>query len=134
MKKLVSCLLLCVVFSSVFMVPCFAAMSPTITPLWENISDINLVISFYGNEGNARGTLTKQSGVTSVEGTVTVYKLVGSEWIYVDSVYDSTTRTLGISVDFAAESGVQYKAVFEATAYRDDVEESHTVTKYATCP
>ena len=133
-RKLISCLLLCVILSSVFVVPCFAAVPPTITPLWDNISNMDLIISFDGNEGNARGTLIKQSGVTSVEGTVTVYKLVDGDWIYVDSAYKSTTRTLGVSVDFVAESGVQYKAVFEGTAYRGDVGESHTITKYATCP
>ncbi len=133
-NKIVSCVLISVILLSIFVFPCFAAVPPTITPLWDNISDIDLVISFYGNEGNARGTLTKQSGVTSVEGTVTVYKLVGSDWVYVDSAYKSTTRTLGISVDFVAESGAQYKAVFEATAYRGDVGESHTITKYKTCP
>lgn len=133
-KKLVSCILVCVTLLSVFAVPCFAAVPSTVAPLWENILDVDLVISFDGNEGNARGTLTKQPGVTSVEGTVTVYKLVGSDWVYVDSAYKSTTRTLGVSVDFVAESGVQYKAVFEGTAYRGDVGESHTVTKYKTCP
>lgn len=133
-KKLVSCILVCITLLSVLTVPCFATVPPAITPLWDNISNIDLVISFYENEGNARGTLTKQSGVTSVEGTVTVYKLVGSDWVYVDSAYKSTTRTLGVSVDFIAESGVQYKAVFEATAYRGDVGESHTITNYKSCP
>ena len=134
LKKFAFCLLVCVVLLSVFVMPCFAAVPPTVTPLWDNILDMDLVISFYGSEGNATGSLTKQSGVTSAEGTVTVYKLVGSAWIYVDSAYKSTTRTLFVSVDFVAESGVQYKAVFEATAYRGDVGESHTMTKYATCP
>lgn len=133
-KKLVSCILICVTLLSVFVVPCFAAVPPTITPLWDNISNMELDISFSGNEGNATGSLVKQSGVTSSEGTVTVYKLVEGDWEYVDSAYKSTTRTLAVSVDFVAESGVEYKAVFEGTAYRGDVGESHTVTKYKTCP
>ena len=95
---------------------------------------IHFGVSFYGKGSNARGSLTKQSGVTSVESTVTVYKLVGSDWIYADFVYKSTTRTLGVSVNFVAESSMHYKAVFEATAYRGDVGESHTVTKYKICP
>ena len=60
--------------------------------------------------------MTKQSGATSVEGTVTVYKLVGSDWVYVDSAYESTKRTLFVSVDFVAESGAQYKAVLEGNS------------------
>ena len=132
-NKLISCILFCAMLLSVFTVQCFAAAPSTVTPLWDNILDMELVISFYGNEGSATGRLTKQSGVTSVERTVTVYKLVGSDWVYVDSVYQSTTRTLFVSVDFVAESGVQYMAVFEGTAYRDDVGESHTMTNYKTC-
>lgn len=134
MSKFISCLLVCAALLSIFIIPCFAATPPSVTPLWDNISDMDLVISFYGNEGNATGSMAKQSGVTKCEGTVTVYKLVGDDWIYVDSAYKSTTRTLAVSVDFVAESGVQYKAVFEGTAYRGTVAESHTMTKYDTCP
>ena len=134
MSKFISCLLVCAALLSIFIIPCFAATPPSVTPLWDNISDMDLVISFYGNEGNATGSMAKQSGVTKCEGTVTVYKLVGDDWIYVDSAYKSTTRTLALSVDFVAESGVQYKAGFEGTAYRGTAAESHTMTKYDTCP
>ena len=133
-KKFVSCILVCVVLLSIFVMPCIAAVPPTVTPLWDNILNVDLVISFYGNEGNAKGTLTKQSDVTSVEGTVTVYRAFANGWIYVDSESKNTTGNLGINVDFTAIGGVEYKIVFEATAYRGDVGESHTVTKYATCP
>ena len=132
-NKILSCFLICVTLFSIFVVPCFASAPPEVTPLWDNISDMDLEISFSGTNGTARGTLTKQSDVTSVEGTVTVYRAFANGWIYVDSESKNTIGNLGISVDFTAISGVEYKVVFEATAYRGDVGESHTVTKYATC-
>ena len=133
-NKILSCFLICVTLLSIFVVPCFASAPPEVTPLWDNILNMDLKISFTGTTGTAKGTLTKQSGVTSVEGTVTVYRAFANGWIYVDSAYKNTTGSLGINVEFTATSGVEYKVVFEATAYRGDIGESHTVTKYATCP
>ena len=52
----------------------------------------------------------------------------------IGTLIKNTIGNLGISVDFTAVSGVEYKVVFEATAYHGDVGESYTVTKYATCP
>lgn len=133
-NKIISCVLASVTLLSILVMPCFAAAPSTVTPLWDNISDMDLEISFSGTNGTAAGILTKQSGVTSVEGTVTVYRAFANGWIYVDSESKNTIGNLGINVDFTGISGVEYKVVFEATAYRGDVGESHTVTKYATCP
>lgn len=134
MSKFVASILLCALLLSAFAAPCFAASPPVIYPQWDNIWTMDLVVAFLGSAGNASGTLTKQSGVTRVEGTLTVYEFVGNAWVYVDSVYKSTTRNLAISVDFAAVSGVQYKAVFDATAYRGTVGENFVITRYKTCP
>ena len=80
-------------------------------------------------------SFTRQSGVTSMEGTVTLYKYVSSQWVYVNQWSGSSTSTsLVITGYFVCISGVQYKAVFELTAYRDDLAESETQTTYKTCP
>lgn len=137
MKKIVrlcSFVLTCIIALSLMSTSCFAAQPPTVSPQWDNISVIKLDISFSGSVGTATGTLTKKSGATSCEGTLTLYKQVGSDWIYVDSAYKSSTRTLMVSIEFDAESGVQYKAVFEGTVYRDGGGESQTLTEYKTCP
>lgn len=137
MKKIVKLCLLTltsILVLSLMTVSCFAAKPPTVAPLWNNISEIDLIVGISGNNGNATGTLIKQPGTTRSEGTLTLYRQVGDNWIYVDSAYKSSTRGLAVSIDFYAESGVQYKAVFEGTAYRGDVGESHTITRYKTCP
>ena len=134
MVKFCSLILACFLVVSLFGISCFATKPPTVAPLWNNISEIDLIVGISGNNGNATGTLIRQSGVTKTEGTLTLYKQVGDDWIYVDSAYKSSTRGLAVSIDFYAESGVQYKAVFEGTAYRGDVGESHTITRYKTCP
>lgn len=137
MKKIVKLCLLTltsILVLSLMTVSCFAAKPPTVAPLWNNISEIDLIVGISCNNGNATGTLIKQPGATRSEGTLTLYRQVGDNWIYVDSAYKSSTRGLAVSIDFYAESGVQYKAVFEGTAYRGDVGESHTITRYKTCP
>ena len=76
----------------------------------------------------------RQSTASSIEGTVTVYKLVGDTWEFVADAYKSTTRvTLAVSVDFEAESGYTYKAEFEVTAYTNGTGESHTATWTEVC-
>lgn len=137
MKKIVKLCLLAltsILVLSLMTVSCFAAQPPTVMPLWDNILDIDLIIGIDGNSGTATATLSKQPGATKSDGTLTLYKQIGDNWIYVDSAYKSSTRGLAVNIDFYAESGVQYKAVFEGTAYRGDVGESHTITRYKTCP
>ena len=41
--------------------------------------------------------------------------------------------TLALSIDFVAEVGVQYKAVWDVIAYTDDQGEQHSITYYETC-
>ena len=65
---------------------------------------------------------------------MTVYKKVGSNWIYVASNSDTSARALSIDVEFDAVSGVTYKAVAEVTAYSVSGSEPATSSKIATCP
>ena len=126
--------ILVIVFSST--VPSFAALPEgnTVQPMWENIGAIHLGLNFDGTHGNACGTAQKQSGATSIEGIVTMYRLEGIDWVYFAHKRGAaTTGSLGISLDFVAQEGVMYKAVFEVTAYRDGVGETFTVHDIRTC-
>lgn len=79
--------------------------------------------------------MSKKTGVTSITGTLTVYENVGENWIYVDSDSGSTTkRSLAVTVEFDAVSGREYKAVFEVTAYKNDISESDSSVSYKNCP
>ena len=135
MKKVITLMLACMLLCSAIAIPSYAAVKEetSVMPLWDNISIASVDISFSGTNGNATGNITKQDGVTFSEGTVFVYKKVGSEWVYVADAYNSTTRyTLAVSCDFPAQSGVEYKAVFSVTAYRGEDGESHVMETYRT--
>ena len=101
---------------------------------WTSISFMNVDIVFDGSASQASGMARRQSTASSIEGTVTVYKLVGDTWEFVADADKSTTRvSLGVSVDFEAESGYTYKAEFEVTAYTNGTGESHTATWTEVC-
>ena len=104
-----------------------------VAPQWEYIDSIKVDIIF--SDSTATVTVTRRNQtVTKLEGTLTVYKKVGSNWIYVASNSDTSARALSIDVDFDPISGVTYKAVAEITAYSANGSEPGTSSKIATCP
>ena len=111
------------------------AIEPSIQPLWETMSSINLTVNFSGTTGRATATVGRIYGITTeIEGTLTVYEVDGDDWIYIDSTYESSTRSLGIELEFNATSGTEYVAVLDVTAYSETTSDSHTATAYRTCP
>jgi hypothetical protein len=136
MKKIVSvlslvALVVCLMAPSVCM-----ASSNGITPRWTGVMDVNLAFNFYGTEGEAAFSSTKDSSTTKLEGVVTIYQWVNGQWVYVDSASKSTTRaTLGIGLVIDGISGVRYKMEAKVTAYSGTtVIEEITDVRYATCP
>ncbi len=109
--------------------------NPNIIPYWDYMDSIEVSVNFSGSEGCATATITRVFGVTTLlEATMTVYRQVGSSWVYVDSVSDSSTRTLGMDLYFDAISGATYKAVLDVTAHGSGGSESDSVSKISTCP
>ena len=99
-----------------------------VSPCWSYMDTVDLDLNFSGTSGNATLTVTRIFQITTkIEGTLTVYKWVGNDWQYVDSVSDESTRGLDLEVDFTAESGVTYKAVADITAYGSNGSEPETV-------
>ena len=136
MKKVISILSL-VALLVCLMAPCVCATgSVGVTPRWTGVADITLAFNFYGTEGEATFTSTKDSSTTKLEGVVTIYKWANGQWVYVDSMTKSTTRsTVFISIVFDGISGVQYKMEAKVTAYSGTtVIEEITDVRYATCP
>lgn len=104
-----------------------------IAPQWESI--VNIKVDFIFSDSIATLTVTRRDQtVTKLEGTLTVYKKVGNNWVYVTSNSDTSARALAIDVEFAPVSGVTYKAVAEVTAYSSSGSEPATSSKIATCP
>ena len=107
--------------------------SGIIAPQWESI--VNIKVDFIFSDSIATLTVTRRDQtVTKLEGTLTVYKKVGNNWVYVTSNSDTSARALSIDVDFDPISGVTYKAVAEITAYSANGSEPGTSSKIATCP
>lgn len=105
----------------------------SIAPQWESI--VNIKVDFIFSDSIATLTVTRRDQtVTKLEGTLTVYKKVGNNWVYVTSNSDTSARALAIDVEFAPVSGVTYKAVAEVTAYSSSGSEPATSSKTATCP
>ena len=136
MKKLMS-FVLAMLMLSVFVVPSSAAVIPgeSITPNWNNMSSITVEITFPNGNGTAVVDVTRVFGVTtSISATLTLYKYVDGQWVYMDSTSGSSTRALSLGVYFDAVSGVTYKAVADITAYSNSEVETETLSDTETCP
>ena len=139
MKKISLSILLSVLMLSILSVNVFADnySTDTIMPRWDSISAVDVELSF--NDSNNTGTITgyarKKTGATSIEGTLYLYKLEGSDWICIGEWYNcKTVGSLVVSGNFVCESGVTYKGVFEVTAYTNEISETTSVENSRTCP
>lgn len=138
MKKNFAILLSVLIITALSLNVCAAAIDSgdVITPNWSYMNSIDVNIVFSGNNGIAKVDVERYALMTRLlTATLTVYKKVNSNWVYVDSIYGSSTRTLSIDLDFAAESGVTYKAVADVTAYgTSGGSESDTISRTEICP
>lgn len=134
-KSVISLSLVLIMFYSLA-VPAFAAQEEdtTVQPRWTSIATMDLDMSFVGSQGNVAATARKQSTASHIVGTLYLYKWNGSYYEYMDEVSGSkTVGTLGLTIDFVCEPGVQYKGVLSVVAYTNGVGESETITYYKTC-
>ena len=112
-----------------------SAKTPDMSPQWTNILYLSNDIAFQGTNGSVVASAYGKSGTTAISGTLTVYKQMGSDWEYIDSESGvSTTATLFIDLDFIAESGCNYKAVFDVVVTRNGVDEPGNKTTEKRCP
>ena len=137
-QKIITALVLAVVLAVSASISTFAALpdTPSIEPQWESIGYTSLNTTFDGTSGNSLGVAAKKSTATSIEGTLTVYKQVGSSWVFVgsDSGSKTTVSSLILSVDFVCQSGVTYKSIMTITGYTGTSAESETFEVVKTCP
>lgn len=106
-----------------------------IAPCWEYMEQMDVELTFSGTSGKAEGSVNRIFGVTTqLSGTLTVYKKVGTSWVYVNSISNSSTRMLSMELSFSATKNVEYKAVFSVTAYGNGGSESDSVSTTKICP
>lgn len=113
------------------------AIEDEISPYWSNMSHVTIDIDFDENNiGNASVYITRAYGVTtSIEATFYIYyKSASGSWKYLDGTSGSSNGSLYLEVEFDAESGTEYKAVADITAYSQTSSESDTLYETRTCP
>ena len=135
-KAIISLSLAIIIVCSLSM-PAFAAQMPeaTVSPRWTSIAYMDVDMAFEGTEGTALGTARKQSTAQSIVGTLYLYKWNGSEYEYITeaSNWRETPGTLSVVIDFDAEYGVQYLAIWNVIAYTNDIGEENTMEYLLTC-
>lgn len=138
MKKIITILLAAVIITTLSLNVCAAVIDPgdIITPNWAYMNRIDVNIDFSSGTGTAQVDVERIALVTkSLNVTLTVYQKIGSSWIEIGSISDSSTRSIQVELDFDAESGVTYKAVADVTAYgTSGGSESDTVSRTEICP
>ena len=136
MKKLMSVLLAVAMVLTLSTGMVVSAVDDSIiSPCWDYMNRVEADVNFSGDSGKATATVERIFGVTTkLEATLTLYKQDGSDWTYIDSVSDSSTRALGLELSFNAESGATYKAVVNVTAYGNGGSETTEAEKIKTCP
>ena len=103
-----------------------------ISPLWLNISAMDLDFYFSEDIGTASGIIYRKLSATLIEATLTVYRKEGFRWVTVASQTESSTISLGIEVEFNAKEGATYKAVLDVIVYGTSVDETETITETVT--
>lgn len=129
-RKIISLLVISVVLIFVFAFSSMAADAshyekPDITELKEdsNIITMSVHINFDGTNGLAVGMLTKTPIIVAADGYLTVFKKVGDDLEYVaESIEHITTGYLSVAVEFEAEHGAEYVAIFEGEVRKEGEE------------
>ncbi len=138
MKKIIAILLSVLMLTTLSPTISAAVINPgeIITPNWAYMNSIEVNIDFSGGTGTAQVDVERIALVTkSLNVTLTVYQKIGSSWIEIGSISDSSTRSIRVELDFDAESGVTYKAIADVTAYgTSGGSESDTVSRTEICP
>lgn len=100
-----------------------------VSSMWDNIRNMTTTITKSSDTtAIANGIARKQTSASSIEGTLTVYEFKNGAWMFVTESHKSVTSgSLSISIEFAAQSGVKYKSVFDVIAYNG------TEPEYASC-
>ena len=87
MKKTIVSLITCILIATAIINPAQAANleQAPITPLWDNISQAELILNFPSNYGEVSVAVSQQSGCDKIETCVTIYRYDRGTWVYIAS-------------------------------------------------
>lgn len=113
MKKFLAMTMILAVMLPLFCLGASAAVQ------WDNTLSIIQGVSGYKGYGEAYINITGKSGVTAIDGTVTVYIQNGSNWDYVTTnTCSSTDNALYLYAEFTSIKGCYYRADYTIHVYK----------------
>jgi len=125
MKSLKKIARLFIVFACIgaLLIPTAAAV--VVTPQWENVINVMCTLVINDTTASCTGKVVGLSGISKMNGTLTLYKKVGSNWTYVTTWSGSpTTETLVTSGSTTLQKGYDYKAEYSVSVYRNGIWET----------
>ena len=103
MSKVKSAALLVILLLRLLAMPANAA-GTEIAPFLDNASTVSCVRTLNGTIADCCAKMTGYSGTTSIQGTMTLYRLVGSSWVSVKSWSGSFASA---ALTLALQSGLE---------------------------
>ncbi|NCB04016.1 MAG: hypothetical protein EOM69_00635 [Clostridia bacterium] len=96
-----------------------------LTPLSATIDRISGTLTLTGTTASCSAVVMGATGVTEIQGTLTLYRQNGSLWQHVTSwTKSSSNLLLNFSESTAVTKGYNYKLVIAVSAYRNGIWES----------
>lgn len=111
MKKVVSITLTLAILFAVCVSASAATVQP-IEPLWDNTQSVVSSINLDSTNSSATAEIVGKPGTVKIEATLTVYRLMGEDWLYINQVTESVNSdVLYTAVNFTALGGSTYKSI-----------------------
>ncbi len=111
MKKILS-LFITITILFVLSANALAAAPAPLTPLWENAQKVDSTLHINNTESYALACIDGFSNITVIEATLTVYRFINNEWIYINHTTNiSYSPILELRVNFTALGGSSYKSI-----------------------
>lgn len=137
-KTILTLIAIITLMSTAAVLPTYAALpdnGETVMPMWDNTAALNISIIFNKNGyGYAEGTVFGVVGVSKIVVDVTIYRQVGTNWIYVTQNQTTINSQGGVfSCPFPASYGSYYKAEYTIIVIKGGLAEVITKEKCATC-
>lgn len=111
--------------------------SEIVSPLWDNVNTSTLSLDFSDDKINIYVRLLGIVGTKYKNGTVTIYKHIGGEYVRVKSwtgISSANKKFVFSNSELDATSGVKYKLSIKITAYTSSNSEVVKANKVSTCP
>ncbi len=134
MKNTIKILSISLLLALLLSLSAFAKAVDTVTPLWNNVANAEVNITFDGTVATVRATATGNSDVTYMDYLLDVQEYVDGVWRSLTyDIGDVNGRNLVITLEFEAVKGREYWVQFAFHAQDATDNETVVVDKKVTC-